>query len=210
MLRSWAMLLVAAGVCCCTGCAGMSNTAKGAGLGGAIGAGTGAIIGDAAGGKAGKGAIIGALTGSILGGAIGNEEDQREKAEKEAQLRDAEHRAATATTGSPMGITDVVQLVRDGTPESVVINQIRSTGSTFQLSTEDVRMLQSNQVPANVIIEMQNRRPDNVPKARYLPPPPPRVHHVPAPPPEQVIIIREPVYVPPPPPPGFGIGVRIR
>ncbi len=194
----------------CTGCAGMSNTAKGAGLGGAIGAGTGAIIGDASGGKAGKGALIGGLVGAGLGGLIGNGEDQREKAEKDAQLRDAELRAANATVGSQMGISDVIQLSRDGTSENVIINQIRSTGSTFQLSTEDIRMLQTNNVAPQVIMEMQNRRPDHAPRT-YAPLPPPRAIYVHPHPPEPVYIYQRPVYVmPPPPPPGLSVGVRIR
>lgn len=207
MRRLLGLALVGFTVSFGSGCASMSNTAKGAGIGAGVGAASGALIGNAANGKAGKGALIGGAIGALAGGIIGNEEDQREKAEKDAQLREAEHRAANASQGSPMGIADVIQLTRDGTPENVIINQMRSTQSTFQLSTEDIRLLQSNNVAANVIVEMQNRRPDTVQPVRHRGP---RVY-APPPPPEPVYIYQRPVYVvpPPPPPPGFAVGVRI-
>jgi hypothetical protein len=58
-----------------------------------------------------------------------------------------------------MGITDVIQMVQSGHEEQVIINQIRSTGSTFQLSGGDLDFLKQNNVPARVIIEMQNAKP---------------------------------------------------
>lgn len=187
------------------GCASASKTAQGAGLGAALGAGTGAIIGGATNGKAGKGALIGAAAGGVLGGLVGNEEDRRDREALEQRARDAESRS---TVGSPVGLSDVVQLTKDGVGEEVIINQIRTTGATFQLSTEDLRTLQANNVSPNVIKEMQNRRPGQVMQPRHLPPhspPPTRVIYAPPPPPEVIV-----VPAPPPPPPSFGVGVHIR
>jgi uncharacterized protein YcfJ len=187
------------------GCASTSNTAKGAGIGGGIGAGMGALIGNAHGGKAGKGAIIGGTAGALIGGLIGNEEDQREKQALIQAKNDAE---ARSTNGSPMGLTDVVQLSRQGMNDGIIINQMKTTNSTFQLSTEDLKYLKDNNVSDGVISEMQNRRPGQVsapPRIRHLPPPPPQVIHVQQPTP--IYVVQPP---PPPPPPGFGVGVTIR
>ncbi|MBM4256241.1 MAG: glycine zipper 2TM domain-containing protein [Deltaproteobacteria bacterium] len=51
----------------------LSNTEKGALLGGAVGAGTGALIGK------GKGAAIGGAAGAVGGAVIGSQMDQRER-----------------------------------------------------------------------------------------------------------------------------------
>ena len=85
-------------ICCATlaagmllsGCSSMTNTGKGAliggGGGGALGAGIGALIG---GGKgAGIGAAIGAAVGAGAGALIGKKMD-KQKAELEQQLKDA-------------------------------------------------------------------------------------------------------------------------
>jgi hypothetical protein len=183
-----------------TGCASSSKTAQGAGIGGAIGAGTGALIGKATNGKAGQGALVGGLIGAGVGGLIGNEEDQRDKRATEARVQQAEAQAHAAAT--QMGIADVIQWAKEGRSDRVIINQIRTTGSTYQLSTEDVRLLSSNGVSDDVITEMQNRRPDMYPRRRLVPVAPAPVIYGPPP----------PVYVvpAPPPPPGFGVGVHFR
>jgi surface antigen len=177
-----------------TGCSTMSNTGKGALAGGAIGAGSGAIISEATGGKAGPGAVIGGIAGALIGGAMGNEEDRRER---EALQARADQASAAA---SQMGIADVIHWTKEGRSDDLIINQIRTTNSTYQLSPEDVRMLSSNGVSDRVIMEMQNRRPHAYPPGRWVrvPPPGPVIY---GPPP--------PVYIvhPPPPPPSFGIHV---
>ncbi|MBO0700854.1 MAG: hypothetical protein J2P46_20835 [Zavarzinella sp.] len=180
------------------GCSTMSHTAEGAGIGGAIGAGTGAIIGKASNGKAGQGALVGGLIGAGVGGLIGNEKDQQEKREMQAKAEQAQAQAHAAAT--QMGIADVIQWTKDGRSDNVIINQIRTTGSTYQLSSEDVRLLSANGVSDQVIMEMQNRRPEMYPRRRLVP-----VATGP------VIYAPPPVYyVPPPPPPSFGVGVQFR
>jgi hypothetical protein len=83
----------------------------------------------------------------------------------------------------------------------VIINQIRTTGSTYQLSTEDLKQLRANGVSDNVIKEMQNRHPNAYRRPRYVVGPPGPPVFV-APPP--------PVYiVGPPPPPSFGVGFHV-
>ena len=174
------------------GCSTMSNTGKGALAGGGIGAVTGALVDRATGGKGGTGAIVGGAAGALLGGAIGNEEDQREKAALQAR--------ADATVRH-LGMTEVMQMAREGQSDGVIINQIRTTGSTYTLSAEDLRMLRENGVSDQVIMEMQNRRADAQPRVRYVHGPPPPVYVVGPPPPPVVFV--------PPPPPSFGVGVHI-
>jgi surface antigen len=151
-------------VACLSGCESMSNTAGGA----LIGGGTGAALGGLAAG--GRGAVVGALAGGVVGGAVGNSMDQQEKRANQARLAAAESRV-----GPPMGIADVIQVTRQNWTEAMIINQIRATGSTFQLSMEDIRLLQANNVSPNVIVEMQSRPPVRYVRRGYDYPPPPPV-----------------------------------
>ena len=106
-----------------------------------------------------------------------------------------------------MGFTDVIQLARQNIGDEVIINQMRSTNSTFQLSTEDLRSLKENGVSDRVIVEMQNRRPETAMAPRYYPHRAgPRYIYGPPPPPP-VIFWGPP---PPPPPPYVGVGFVIR
>jgi hypothetical protein len=115
----------------------------------------------------------------------------------EARVQQAEAQAHAEAT--QMGIADVIQWTKDGRSDDVIINQIRTTGSTYQLSSEDVRLLSANGVSDRVIMEMQNRRPEMYPRRRLVPVQPVPVIYGPPPP---VILA--------PPPPGFAVGVHIR
>ena len=177
-----------------TGCSHMNNTEKGLGLGGLVGAGLGTAVGAAA-GDPGTGAIVGGLVGAGTGGIIGNAADREDQHRRDVQQATA---IASAQAQQRMGITDVIHMVQAGHDEQVIINQIRSTGSTFQLSPGDLDFLKANAVPSRVILEMQNSRP--------IPGRPVVVR-------EPAVIYREPppviVYGPrcyPPPPPAFVIG----
>lgn len=166
------------------GCASMSNTDKGVGLGGLIGAGTGALIGNAT-GHTGAGAAIGAGVGALSGGLVGAGIDNAE-AKADAKLA-----AATAVPPpGPLGLTDVVGMAHQHTSDAVIIQQIRTTGSVYHLSPSDIGWLKSNGVSDPVVMEMQataNRHPRRV----YTPAP---VYH-------------QPVYIyDPPPRVGVGIG----
>src|SRR5438067_9643277 len=165
------------------GCSSMSNTEKGVGTGGLIGAGTGALIGSAT-GHTGAGALIGAGVGALSGGLIGHAVDESDK------KTDAKIAAAAAAQQGSMGITDVVLLAQQHVTDEVIISQIRSTHSVFQLSANDTVWLKQQGVSDAVVQEMlatANRYPRRIYSA--------------AP-------VYQPVYVVEPPPPvvGFGFG----
>jgi uncharacterized protein YcfJ len=120
LLPHW--LLVPAFVAC--GCSSMNNTDKGVLAGGTIGAGTGALIG-AASRHPGAGAAIGGLVGALTGGLIGHDMDRTEHRQQEA---------AAAQAARSLGLTDVIYLSQQRVSDDVIINQIRTTGSTYTLS----------------------------------------------------------------------------
>ncbi|MCX7666265.1 MAG: glycine zipper domain-containing protein [Gemmataceae bacterium] len=193
------------------GCSGMSKTAQGAGIGAGIGAGAGAILGQASGGKAGKGALIGAAAGTVLGGLIGNEEDRKDKEVLEDRVRAAEHsRDETLKAVRPkLTLEEIVKLTQDGVSDDIIINQIRTTQSRYELTTEQISYLKSYNVSNAVIREMQNRRTGQAedpvyrrPREVIVAPPPPTV--------VRPVYVVEPIPVlpPPPPRPGFSIGFR--
>ena len=187
-----------------TGCETMSNTTKGAGIGTAIGAGAGTLIG-AATGNPKTGAVVGGLIGGGVGAGVGNDMDREDRDKSELRQTQATIAQAEAQAQSGrLGMIDVVQLCQQGQSEAVVVNQIRATGSTFQLSNNDLAYLKANNVPDGVVIVMQNARPQPVVVAQ----PRPRTVIVRE---EPTIIYRDPYWGPPPPAVGFTyIGGRRR
>lgn len=195
------------------GCAGMSNTAKGIGVGGGLGAGAGAAVAALTGGDVGTGAAIGAGLGGVSGGLIGNDLDQQEHHQMQNRVIQAEareaaaHAQAQALQSPPLNVGDVVALSQQGLSDDVIINQIRSTGSTYELTTADLQWLQQSRVSDRVIVEMQNRRPGIRPAV--IRQEPVVIQHAPAP-----VVIRRPApvyvidhhYAPPPPALHFGFG----
>lgn len=166
------------------GCATMSNTDKGVLAGGGIGAGTGALIGSAT-GHTGLGAVAGGVVGAVSGGLVGSAVDKAERAEA---------RAAAAAAPAPLNPTDIVRLSHERVREDIIIAQIRSTGSAYRLTADDIIWLRQNGVSENVISEMQAT-------AYRLP----RRVYGPAPVVERVYIVE-----PPPPPVSVGIGYTWR
>ena len=136
------------------GCSTMSNTEKGVGLGGLVGAGLGTAVG-AATGNPKTGAVVGGLLGAGVGGTIGNDQDRKEEDKRDIRQATA---VANAQAAQRMGLTDVVAMALAGHDEQVIINQIRNTGSTFQLSPGDLDYLKQNNVSPRVIVEMQNAK----------------------------------------------------
>ncbi len=179
--------LVAAGVLpalLACGCAGMSNTEKGALAGGGIGAGAGALIGSAT-HHTGVGAVAGGALGALAGGLTGNAIDESEK-KQQAQIA-----AATAAQRAPLGLTDIVNMVQQHITDDVIISQIRTTGSVYRLSPSDINWLKQNGVSDAVVMEMQATA------TRY----PRRVYTA-------TPVYQEPVYIyePPPPPVSVALG----
>jgi hypothetical protein len=164
----------------------MSNTDQGILGGGAIGAGTGALIGNAT-GHAGTGALIGAGVGALTGGLIGNSEDQREKKAVEA--------AAAAQAQRQIGLMDIVTMTQQHISDPVIISQIRTSLSVYQLSAQDTIWLKQNGVSDAVITEMMATA-QRFPRRIYTATP----------------VYGEPVIVaePPPPPVAVGVGVGFR
>ena len=187
--------------CLTSGCEHMSNTAKGGLIGGGLGAGLGAAAGG------GKGALVGGLLGTAVGGIVGNDMDQTEKRQQEDRIAVAESRANATTLPPPapaaaLGMSEIIQMSREGMDQDVIINQIRATNSSFILSTEDLRTLQANSVHRNVIVEMQNRRPSTA--VRVIREQPRYIYQQPAP-----VYIYE-SYPPPRPRPVVGVGFYSR
>jgi surface antigen len=156
------------------GCSTMNNTERGALTGGAVGGILGTGIGMAT-GHPGAGAAIGAGVGALTGGAIGNDVDRQDR-------RQAKAAAEYAARNPPLSINDVVQLSQSRVSDSVIVGQMDSSGSNYNLSTADLQYLHQQGVSDGVVRAMQQRRyaPGVVqgqPGAVYVvepyPPPPP-------------------------------------
>src|SRR5262245_12717133 len=159
------------------GCASMSNTDKGVLGGGAIGAGTGALIGSAT-GHTGLGAAVGGVVGAVSGGLIGNGIDRAEHKADEARSV----AAASASAPGALGLTDIVQMAYQHIDDGIIISQIRTTGSVYHLSAQDIVWLKQNGVSDPVIQEMQATA-YRTPRRVYTATP---VYVVPEPPPPAV------------------------
>ncbi|WP_439620785.1 glycine zipper domain-containing protein [Gemmata sp.] len=162
-----------------TGCSTMNNTEKGAVAGGAIGTGVGLLAG-AATGNPRTGAAVGGLLGGGLGAVAGNEQDRKDERTREV----IQAQAVAGSQAQRMGLTDVIHMAQQGHDDQVIINQIRSTGSSFQLTASDLDFLKNNSVSARVIAEMQSARPVAAP-TRVI------VREAPT------VIYQEPVFGPP-------------
>lgn len=141
------LLLVAATL---MGCASPYHADRDALVGGLGGAGLGAIVGHAV-GNTGAGAVVGAAAGTLAGAAIGSEQDEME-ARHRAEL------AAVAARQAPSGgVTneEVVNMVRAGVNEDLVINQVRTRGMMRPLQSADLITLQNQGVSPRVIQAMQ-------------------------------------------------------
>src|SRR5919202_1342002 len=134
--RSLCLLLLSPGLCLLTGCESMTHTEKGVLGGGAIGAGTGALIGSAT-GHTGAGAAIGAAVGGLSGGLVGNEVEKSEARTK------AEIAASQAPVRGPLSLQEIAQMAQQGISDPVIIGQIRSTRSVYNLNPNDIAWLKS-------------------------------------------------------------------
>jgi hypothetical protein len=164
------------------GCESMSNTDKGLLAGGGLGAVTGLLAGGPR--HAGAGAAIGTVVGAAAGGLTGAAID---KSERKQEARVA---AAVAAQRPPLSIQDVQLLTANGSSDALIIEQIRTTGSVYHLSADEIIWLQNNGVREPVIREMQATA-SRTPARVYTAAP-----------------VVQPVYVvePGPPPPAVGIG----
>jgi surface antigen len=147
----------------------MSNTDRGVLGGGAIGAGTGAAIGSLT-GHTGAGAAIGAIAGAVGGGLIGNAADERDRREQAA-------RVAAANARPPLSLEEIANLAQQHVSDEIIITQIRTTGSVYNLTAEQIVWLRQVGVSERVIQEMQLTAQYPRPVVVVEPPcPPPPVH----------------------------------
>jgi len=170
------------------GCSSLTPTENGVLGGGALGGVTGAVVGHAL-GNTGAGAVIGTGVGAVAGGLTGNAIEESER--KQVRAVAAQQQAARQ-----LGLTDIVQMTQGRVSDSVIIGQIRSTGSFYQLSSTDIQWLKDNGVSDAVVVEMQQTASRGRPVAYGRPVQP-------------VYVVEQPVYVGPPPPVigvGFGYG----
>lgn len=133
-----------------TGCQNPDGTQNNTGSGALIGGVIGAIAGSAFGGPrhGGEGALIGAAAGALGGGLIGNSMDQ----EQDARLRaEAPQTYVRVQQGQPLTIADVKALVKSRISDDVIINQINSTHTIFQLTATDIIDLRDSGVSDRVI-----------------------------------------------------------
>lgn len=160
MRRVGLLTLMATVIAAGSGCATTNNTERGAFAGGVVGTAAGAGIG-ALTGRPLLGAAAGAATGTAAGALIGNETDKQERREKDAAqaIQLAEAQAAQQR----IGIADVIGLSQAGQSDTIIINQIRRTRSTFQLTVTDLDMLKKSGVSDRVIAEMQASPPAAAP-----------------------------------------------
>jgi hypothetical protein len=157
------------------GCSTMNNTEAGAVGGGVVGAAVGTVVGAACRNPL-AGAAIGGATGAGIGALAGHSEDRRE-------ARAAANAQAWAAAHPPLSLTDVVSMVQNHISDGVIINQIRTTNSTYNLTAEQITWLKSQGVSDQVVYEMQSR--------------------------QGVLVQPAPVYMVEPPPPSVGVGVGI-
>jgi len=167
--RAWSVAAFVVLACAAQGCA--NNTGRGAIAGTALGSGVGALVGMAS-GQPEAGALVGAAVGGGLGTAIGADADYREKARAdEIELANANAAAANPPiTRGPLSIDDLVAMSRPDAEgrrvsDDVLIEYIRSTGSSYDLAPADLQFLSANGVSDRVQKEMlasRNRAPSTL------------------------------------------------
>lgn len=130
------------------GCRSMSRTQEGALVGGTAGATIGAVVGGQE-GRPGTGAAIGGLIGTTVGALAGDAADRDERRIKQAQWE------ASQPVVGPMSLEEIVRLTERGVEDQIIINQIRTSGTRYHLTSENILWLQDNRVSSAVIREMQ-------------------------------------------------------
>lgn len=178
LLAALALLIVTG-----SGCAPLNHTEAGAAGGGIIGGALGTVVGAATGHPL-AGAAIGAGSGALLGGAVGHAEDRREQRQVQA--------AADWQARHQVTVPEVIQMTHQHVGDNLIIQQIDSTYSNFDIRPEDITMLKQQGVSDRVILAMQQRRV-----------PPPGAYRVR---PASGVVVYEPLP-PPPPPVAVGVGV---
>jgi len=119
-----------------------TKTGTGALAGGAIGAGAGAAIGG------GQGALIGGAVGAVAGGLVGAALDEQDRKNMEQNSPRTLNRI---DRGDQLSIQDVKNMSKNGLSDEVIINQLKATNSTFELSSDEIIDLKNAGVSQRVI-----------------------------------------------------------
>ncbi len=119
-----------------------TRTGTGVIAGGALGA----VVGGATGG--GSGALIGGAAGIIAGGLVGaalDEHERRKMNEKSPKT------VEKMDQGTPLTVTDIIQLHQAGIDDETIIHYIESSGTTYSLTQSQIRRMQKAGVSQTVI-----------------------------------------------------------
>ncbi len=127
-----------------------NNTGTDALAGGALGAGAGALLGAVAHAPV-AGAVIGGALGAGTGAAIGSNQDVQQNRQATATAISQAQAQALARLIQPI---DVVNMTKNGLDETIIVNQIRTSGCV-PLDPPNLTYLQQSGVSARVIGEMQ-------------------------------------------------------
>jgi len=119
-----------------------SNTGTGVIAGTALGAGVGGIAGG------GQGALIGGAAGALAGGLIGAALDEQDRKVME---RTSPRTVDRMDRGEPLTINDVIKLSQGGVSDDTIMDYMRDTNSTYNLSQAQIRRLQDAAVSQRVI-----------------------------------------------------------
>jgi len=129
----------------CLGCAeNKTRVAEGAVAGGALGALAGGLL------QGGTGAAVGAAIGATGGALVGAQIDK-----KPAQAETGEAKATADPNTTQMSILQVIELSKQGTPDSVIIDKIKKSNSKFILTQEDINYLKKQGVSDKIIDAMK-------------------------------------------------------
>lgn len=133
-----------------TGCQTATHTQKAALVGGGLGALTGAIIGHQTGNAEG-GALVGTAIGGLTGGLIGNNQDVRNQ--RDAAIAQAHYQEMQRQS---LRNSDVIEMVRSGLSEEVIIRAIHTQPANYNLSPEGLIRLRECGVSDQILQAMQD------------------------------------------------------
>lgn len=111
------------------------------------GAGLGAIAGAVISGS-GEGALIGGALGAVSGGLIGSALDEQERQIMQQQNPQL---LCRIDQGQSLSLNDIKAMAQAGINDSVIINYMQATRSSFYLTTADIIDLKTSGVSEGVI-----------------------------------------------------------
>ncbi len=119
-----------------------TKTGTGALAGGGLGAGVGGIAGGW------KGAAIGGAAGAVAGGLVGAALDEQDrKVMEQSSPRTVER----MDKDEPLTIGDIIKLSQGGVSDDTIINYIKETKTTYNLSQSQINRLQEAGVSQRII-----------------------------------------------------------